>query len=103
MKQLQAFCKRAQFCGFTSIMQIRVFLAMGELDGSETTARDIADLIGIVPSQVSSVLRGMSDWGLVDLEKRIVLTDGRNMPRIFAKLTNAGRTSLGMMQMEVVQ
>lgn len=100
MKKLQAFCKRAQFCGFTSLMQVRVFLAIGEVEG-ETTARDIADSIGIEPCQVSSVLRGLSDWGLLDLKKRIVVTDGRNMPRIFATLTNAGRTSMDMLGMEV--
>lgn len=100
MKQLQAFCKRAQFCGFTSIMQIRVFLALGEA-GGETTARLLADEIGIEASQISTVLRGLSDWGLVDLQKRLVEVDGRNAPRIFATMSNAGRISLDMMRMEV--
>jgi len=101
MKKLQAQLKRAQFCGFTSLMQVRVFLAVGEVSG-ETTAREIADATGIVATQVSTVLRSLSDWGLVDLHKRLVMDDqGRNMPRIFATMTNSGRTSLDMLQMEV--
>ena len=100
MKKLQAFCKRAQFCGFTSLMQVRVFLALGEFPG-ETTAREICDATGIVQTQVSTVLRSLSDWGLVDLKKRIVVVDDRNASRIFATMSNAGRTSLDMMRMEV--
>ena len=101
MKKLQAQLKRAQFCGFTSLMQVRVFLAIAEFPG-EAVAREISDATGIVAAQVSTVLRSLSDWGLVDLQKRVVVVDGRNMPRIFATMTNAGRTSLDMMRMEVV-
>ena len=100
MKKLQAFCKRAQFCGFTSLMQVRVFLAVAELP-RETTAREVADATGIVPSQVLAVTKTLSDWGLVNLEKRKVLVDGCMQPRIFATLTPSGTAAADILKMEV--
>ena len=102
MKQLQAFCKRAQACGFTSLMQVRVFLTVAEFPG-ETTAREVADATGIVAAQVLGVIRTLSDWGLVSLEKRKVLVDGCQQPRIFATLTPDGKAAADILQMEVAR
>jgi DNA-binding MarR family transcriptional regulator len=100
MKTMQAFLKRAQFCGFTSLTQVRVFLALAEFEG-ETTARELAAATGIEASMVSGVLKSLSDWTLVELQKRQVLVDGRNAARVFARMSNTGRTSLDMLEMEV--
>lgn len=102
MKNLQAFCKRAHFCGFTSVMQLRVFLAVGDFPG-ETTARRVGDAIGVEPSQVSSVMRFLSDWQLVQLETRVEMVDGRNCRRVYIRMTALGRTSLDMLEMEVAR
>ena len=100
MKKLQAQLKRAQICGFTSLMQVRVFLAAAAVPG-ETTAREVADATGIVATQVLTVMRTLSDWGLVSLEKRRVLVDGCQQPRIFATLTAAGVAAVDILRMEV--
>lgn len=100
MKKLQAFLKRAQFCGFSSLTQVRVFLTLADMPG-ETTAKELAEVMGMDPTTISSVLRSLSDWTLVDLTKRTARVDDRNVTRIYARMSNTGRTSLDMLRMEV--
>jgi DNA-binding MarR family transcriptional regulator len=100
MKTMQAFLKRAQFCGFTSLTQVRVFLALAEFEG-ETTAKAISEATEIEASMVSGVLKSLGAWNLVALEKRLVTVDGRLAPRIFATMGATGKTSLDMLRKEV--
>ena len=102
MKKLQAFLKRAQVCGFTSLTQVRVFLALADFE-DETTARAIADATGIEPPMVAGVLKSLSDWTLVDLEKRHVVCEGQKRVRIFVRMSKTGRTSLDLLRMEVAR
>jgi DNA-binding MarR family transcriptional regulator len=100
MKNLQTILKRAHACEMTSILQLRVFLALGDMP-RETTAREISDATGIEACQVSGVLKFLENWDLVWLEKRPDVIDGRRMMRIHARLTPEGNAAMDILNMEV--
>jgi len=100
MKTMMQFLKVAQRCGFTSLTQVRVFLALADVDG-ESSAKPIADATGLEPSQVSTVFRTLSDWRFLDLSKGRELIDGRQAVRVYVRMSTRGRQVLEMLTTEV--
>lgn len=89
---IQNTLKRAHHCGFTTIAQIRVFLALWQLD-RESSAQDIEAITGLSRSLVYGVFKPLADWGLVTFVKKRMVVDGCNVKRIFVSLTPQGRSA----------